>query len=160
VLGSEDFSGYMLIYIHREDAPSLMEEIADDSVPQHVKDYAAAVGANKSSEKSSISFSFVLENVLRQNAVNTVLGFWPSERQPVFALPIGATCCAIYEKIHEETGLADIRVWYCAPGRIPTDILSPEDHTFSKLHSLPLRLFVKPIDTSNRIALPARAITA
>lgn len=84
--GERYYSGYLLVYVRREDAESIFEPISDESVPDHLKAYIENKSRQQNEqleknikEKTTLKVELVHENILRTNSVNRILGFFPSK---------------------------------------------------------------------------------
>ncbi|OHT14307.1 hypothetical protein TRFO_15331 [Tritrichomonas foetus] len=120
------FSGYMLIYVRREDASSIYEPIEDNEVPQHLKDYLKYLDETKRNqktiddkEKNTITIFCMHENILRTNSANRIRGFVPNNNRNELLsmkLDIQMPCNELYEKIAKQLNESDpsrIRLWRC-----------------------------------------------
>lgn len=115
--GSTQFSGYMLVYIRRDDAPFIMEPIPDESVPQHLKDYVqhqkeqeVSVSVAPQGKDEDITVKYTLEDSLKDLASVCASGFIAPEAHEL-KISRTVTTSELYKLLRESSGKNSIRVW-------------------------------------------------
>jgi ubiquitin carboxyl-terminal hydrolase 7 len=108
-------SAYVLVYVRRSAAEELFQPIADDDIPEHVRDPEAnAAGGTVS--------VYDLDDVIASNTLSRKLGFRNPEKERKMAISQDATFETVYEKVAGLFGLPidELRIWY---GAVPGTVL-------------------------------------
>jgi ubiquitin C-terminal hydrolase len=154
--GSSGYSGYMLIYIRRDDANLLMEPIPVESIPRHLRDFYEEERCAKSENLTVVKVSYAGESTLRTNTVNHIRGFLPENPTIWKSLPSTTTYHELYELLGAEYG-SRIRIWACDYQKLPSAIV-PDDPNrmvseIAKRSSLPF--FVQAVPDGEDVAIGA-----
>jgi len=159
--GDKCFSGYMLIYVRREDAPAIFESIPNSSIPQHLIDYFNNMSNySKSQDQGPIEIRVTTESTLRANSLKWAFGFDSPTSSIIVSLPREKTYDYMYQHIAKLT-IKDpprIRIWKCGTYSTPHDPLMPSDNPIgTSLHSGVL-LFVQDLHNEESQELPKNNI--
>jgi len=154
------YSGYMLVYVRKEDVPAIFEPVPNDIVPKHLLDHCYFSGSKSLNENDPIELRITTENTLRANSLHWITGFdtTSSLRAKVFQ---SDSFSSLYDKISQLILLNrnSFRLWRCAPYPIPTELIVPTDDTIgSKIPNNQL-LFVQEINDPECFILKSHHIS-
>ncbi|OHT04492.1 hypothetical protein TRFO_28001 [Tritrichomonas foetus] len=131
---TKTYSGYMLIYVRREEANSIFEEISSDSIPKHLKDYIQQLTEYEKTkiersekEKNTVKINIFAESFLRTSSANQIPGFSPNDSDlHTKTFDISTSTAELYASLASELGLdpSKIRLWRCGYHKNPTRIIN------------------------------------
>jgi ubiquitin carboxyl-terminal hydrolase 7 len=114
---AQSFSAYVLIYVRRADAASILDPIRDDEVPEHIRNYTANPTSYAQSEVGTFT-AFPLHETVEYQTLSSGSGFVCESLSK--QLPYGAreTHETIYQKVAEafERDVDQIQLWYSTTG--------------------------------------------
>jgi ubiquitin carboxyl-terminal hydrolase 7 len=108
-------SGYMLVYVRKEDAPLIFSPIDESLIPAHLKEYVKRGDDREAATSGSrLEFEIASEECIRRNAANGKSGWAYSElhKKASFVTRVD-TNDKLYQKAAElfDIPLCEVRIW-------------------------------------------------
>ncbi|OHT06318.1 Clan CA, family C19, ubiquitin hydrolase-like cysteine peptidase [Tritrichomonas foetus] len=155
----KSFSAYMLMYVRKEDIPSIYEPITDESVPLHIREWTTA---NDERKKIEVPLDYIdirlnSENSIRINAMKWTTGFDNRATAIVIRLSSDEKVHTLYEKAAEflKLPISEIRLWQCGPYSIPDMPLADTDSMLSEKLSKSSSIFVQRKTPDEKVEIEA-----
>ncbi|EAY03425.1 Clan CA, family C19, ubiquitin hydrolase-like cysteine peptidase [Trichomonas vaginalis G3] len=148
------YSGYMLIYVRREDAPVIFEPIPDETVPKHLREYYEYTQTNKGADHGPIEINLTSEDILKSNCQKWITGFMGQSQQAIH-LPREKPLSSLYESAAQVLNKdpSKIRIWKCQPYSIPKSIVVPSDQPLSSQFQGGSYAFIQDLSENEKIEL-------
>ncbi|OHT01279.1 hypothetical protein TRFO_31956 [Tritrichomonas foetus] len=111
----KSFSAYVLIYVRRADAQDIYEQITDEDVPEHVKNYIENPGnENNVISGKSLEIKISSEEAILLNSLNNTTGFTNSIVDKTLECNDKDSLETIYSKVSElyKIPIDDFRLFY------------------------------------------------
>ncbi|OHS94333.1 Clan CA, family C19, ubiquitin hydrolase-like cysteine peptidase [Tritrichomonas foetus] len=141
----KSYSAYMLVYIRREDASTIMDPIPNSSVPTHLIQYFDQALKDekmkkelKKAESKIINAIVITEDDISVNSQMDVIGFEPKREIQPIKINKTATYEEMYEKFAETLNLSvdEIRVWDTNYNKIPSKVVPRRNNIQVQKHYL------------------------
>ena len=123
------YSGYMLIYVRRSDAPAIFEPIPDSSVPQHLRNYFEKSQLCHAADHGPIEVKVTDEDTVRNNSSKWTTGFDSASNFITVSIARDITYKALYETIAKAKSkdVNKLRLWKCGTYSIPHEVIPNTD---------------------------------
>lgn len=131
----ENFSGYMLVYVRRDDVNEIFKPVPDENVPQHLREFLTQMmEGNGPSNLGSLELRVTDENTLALNCIKCKTGFDSMINQKNIHIPRNHTIEDLYNTIASlyEIDRSTFRLWKCSQYSTPSYILTPSNDLVTK----------------------------
>lgn len=154
------YSAYMLIYVRKEDAPSLYEPVPDEFIPIHIREWIMANQAESTEldhvvQPDSVDIRLNNENSIRINAMKWTTGFDNRVTAIILRLSGDETVRSLYEKVseHMHKPVTELRIWKCGSYSVPVAPISISDEEIGKVWPTNTSIFAQTIEPGERIEI-------
>lgn len=148
------YSGYMLIYVRREDAPVIFEPISDDSVPKHLREYFEYTQTNKGADHGPIEINITTEETIKENCTHWITGYIGTSPTALH-LPREKPLSSLYESAAQvlNKDQSKIRIWRCQSYSIPKAVVPPSDAPLSSVFQGGSYAFIQDINEGEKLEI-------
>ena len=140
----KSYSGYVLVYVKKDEEQSIFEPIHDESIPKHLKDYFAEAKEEKEvSAWSQTNVSLITEGDAKENCVHGKSCYHTRKMENCITAEKGEKASELYKQVSEylKKDPETFRLWK-VDYRTPTKII-PNDENAKSPQTYWLNLFVE-----------------
>ena len=154
------YSAYMLVYVRKEDAPSLYEPVPDEYIPIHIREGTMAAQTDAPDldhvvPPDSIDIRLNSENSIRINAMKWTTGFDNRDTAVVLRISGDETVKALYEKVSElmHKPINELRIWQCGSYSVPVTPLPITDQEIGNVWPTNTSIFAQAIEPGENVEI-------
>lgn len=140
----KSYSGYVLVYVKKEEEQSIFEPIHDESIPKHLKDYFAEAKEEKEiSAWSQTTVSLITESDAKENCVHGKNCYHARKMENCITAEKGEKASELYKQVADylKKDPSTFRLWK-VDYRTPTKVI-PNDENVKSPQTYWLNLFVE-----------------